>query len=123
MRAGALCLSTSSRRVVNRNGPRWLVPKVSSKPSLVVPRDPARPAVVACVLAFAAGVAGAQAAAPSPAPRKLIVATHEAPPFIIKNADGSFSGISIDLWRHVADTLRLDYEIRDMAVADLMAAG
>jgi ABC-type amino acid transport substrate-binding protein len=77
--------------------------------------------VVACVLAFSAGVAAADAPAPSPAPHKLIVATHEAPPFIIKNADGSFSGISIDLWRHVADTLRLDYEIRDMAVPDMLA--
>jgi ABC-type amino acid transport substrate-binding protein len=79
-----------------------------------------RALVVACVLAFSAGVASADAAAPSPAPRKLIVATHEAPPFIIKGADGSFSGISIDLWRHVADSLHLDYEIRDMAIKDML---
>src|SRR5215471_14602252 len=79
-----------------------------------------RALVVVCLLAFSAGVARADAAAPSPAPRKLIVATHEAPPFIIKGTDGSFSGISIDLWRHVAEALHLDYEIRDMAVKDML---
>ena len=82
-----------------------------------------RALVVACVLAFSGAAVRAQPATPTPAPRKLIVGTHEAPPFIIKNADGSFSGISIDLWRHLADTLRLDYEIRDVPIDQLIEGG
>jgi ABC-type amino acid transport substrate-binding protein len=54
---------------------------------------------------------------------KLVVGTHEAPPFVIKNADGTFSGISIDLWRAVADKLGLEYEIRDYPVDQLLAGG
>ncbi len=81
-----------------------------------------RAVVIACLLAFSAAAAHTQPATPSSAPRKLIVGTHEAPPFIIKAPDGSFSGISIDLWRHLADTLRLDYEIRDVPVADLVTS-
>ena len=46
MRAGALDLIVSSSIVVNRKWPRWLVPKVSSKPSLVSPRWPASPALL-----------------------------------------------------------------------------
>ena len=46
IRDGALCLSRSRSSSVNRNGPRWFVPKPSSKPSFVRPRCPARPALL-----------------------------------------------------------------------------
>jgi polar amino acid transport system substrate-binding protein len=45
--------------------------------------------------------------------KKLIVGTKPAPPFAIKNADGTWSGISIDLWRDIAAELKLDYELRE----------
>jgi polar amino acid transport system substrate-binding protein len=46
--------------------------------------------------------------------KKLIVGTKEAPPFSMKNADGSWTGISIDLWRQIASELHLAYEFRGL---------
>src|SRR5262249_28802690 len=54
---------------------------------------------------------------------KLIVGTHEVAPFVIKHKDGTFGGISIELWRAVADKLKLDYEIREYSVEEMLAGG
>jgi ABC-type amino acid transport substrate-binding protein len=45
--------------------------------------------------------------------RELVVATKEAPPFAMKARDGSWNGISIDLWRRVADELHLRYRFHE----------
>jgi ABC-type amino acid transport substrate-binding protein len=52
------------------------------------------------------------------APSPLVVATHRVPPFVIKNPDGSWSGISIDLWKRVAEELKLPYVIREFDIPD-----
>lgn len=76
------------------------------------------------VLLFLATVCHAQEATgnsavnPPVSPRKLIVATKEAPPFAIKDDDGRWSGVSIDLWRDIADELKFDYELRGMDFVD-----
>lgn len=65
---------------------------------------------------------------PPPAPpekvdstkKKLVVATHEIAPFVMKNADGTFGGISIDIWKRVAEDMHLDYEIKELPVAELL---
>jgi polar amino acid transport system substrate-binding protein len=44
---------------------------------------------------------------------ELVVGTKEAAPFAMKAADGTWRGISIDLWRHVADELRLHYRFAE----------
>jgi polar amino acid transport system substrate-binding protein len=60
---------------------------------------------IASVLVFAP-----QAAAPeNQVARELVVGTKEAPPFAFKDEQGNWSGISIDLWRQVADRLKLRY--------------
>jgi len=41
--------------------------------------------------------------------RELVVGTKEAAPFAMKDADGVWHGISIDLWRRIADRLQLRY--------------
>lgn len=51
---------------------------------------------------------------------KLIVATKEAPPFAIKNADGTWSGLSIELWRRAAEDLGLDYELRETDIRGMV---
>nr|WP_037075701.1 transporter substrate-binding domain-containing protein [Rhizobium mesoamericanum] len=43
--------------------------------------------------------------------RELVIGTKEAPPFAMKDADGNWSGISIDLWREVAQKLGLKYRL------------
>lgn len=58
------------------------------------------------LVAFAAAlclVAPARAATPAaPDSRELVIATHEAPPFAIRRADGEWRGIAIDLWAQIA---------------------
>lgn len=74
------------------------------------------------VVATALSLARAAVAQPAEAPARLAVGTAPVPPFIIKGADGSWSGISIDLWRTLADRLGLAYDIREYSVPDLMEA-
>jgi polar amino acid transport system substrate-binding protein len=52
--------------------------------------------------------AQARVAAPSP-DRELVVGTKQAPPFAMKDESGNWTGISIDLWRHLADRLKWRY--------------
>ncbi len=40
---------------------------------------------------------------------ELIIGTKEAPPFAMKDKEGNWTGISIDLWRHLATQLKLQY--------------
>jgi polar amino acid transport system substrate-binding protein len=42
-----------------------------------------------------------------PPDREIVAATKEAPPFAMKGPEGNWQGISIDLWRRVADQLHL----------------
>jgi polar amino acid transport system substrate-binding protein len=53
--------------------------------------------------------------APVSSQQELVIGTKEAPPFAMKAADGSWSGISIDLWRRVADELHLRYRFSEEA--------
>jgi ABC-type amino acid transport substrate-binding protein len=52
--------------------------------------------------------------------KKLIVGTKEAPPFVIKKSDGSWTGISIELWRELAAELNLIYEFREVDLKGLL---
>lgn len=54
---------------------------------------------------------------------KLVVGTKAIPPFVIENADGTFGGIGIELWKRVAADLKLDYEIRTFEVPQLLNPG
>ena len=58
--------------------------------------------------------------AQSTAAKPLIVGTKQAPPFAIKNADGTWSGISIDLWRTIANELQLKYELHEFDLDELL---
>jgi polar amino acid transport system substrate-binding protein len=51
--------------------------------------------------------------------KKLIVGTKEDVPFVIKNTDGSYSGIAIDLWEKIASHHKLDYEYREYDLQEL----
>ncbi|MGR9114701.1 MAG: transporter substrate-binding domain-containing protein [Gammaproteobacteria bacterium] len=77
----------------------------------------ARPAIylIASVLASATGMVS-----PVEAGQTIIIGTHEAPPFVVRNSDGTFSGISIELWEIIAGQLDLDYEIREMELRELL---
>ena len=76
-------------------------------------------AVVVCAmlaLACSRGHAEPATAVTPPLPdRELIVATREVPPFAMKNKDGSWRGISIELWQRVAERLHLRYRFSEQA--------
>jgi polar amino acid transport system substrate-binding protein len=49
-----------------------------------------------------------------PLPRhKWRVGVTSAPPFDIRNPDGSWTGLSVELWQEIAQELQLDYELQD----------
>jgi len=52
----------------------------------------------------------------------LIVGVDVAPPFAMKAPDGQWEGLSIDLWRAVADRLGLKYEFREMEFGPMLEA-
>ena len=63
----------------------------------------------------------AQAVAGQPAlsrDRELVIGTKEAPPFAMKASDGTWSGISIDLWRHMAAQLGVRFRFVEAANID-----
>ena len=63
----------------------------------------------------------AQAQEPEQKPlRKLIVSTKEAPPFSMKTEDGVWKGVSVDLWREIADKLELEYDFREMTLEEML---
>src|SRR5262249_48883893 len=47
--------------------------------------------------------------------RELVVGTKETPPFAMKSADGMWQGVSIELWRRVADAAGLRYRFAEEA--------
>ena len=80
-----------------------------------------RTVIVAVALA-AAFVQAPQAEAQTPAmpeARELVIGTKVAPPFVIKAGDGTWSGISIDLWRRIADQIHLRYRFKETTLRGL----
>ena len=54
------------------------------------------------------------------ASRALVVGTKEVPPFAMKNKDGTWTGISIELWRQIAGELNLPFEFRERDLKGLL---
>jgi ABC-type amino acid transport substrate-binding protein len=52
---------------------------------------------------------------------RLIVGVKEAPPFVMQDASGWWSGVSIELWEAVALNLDLDFEFRAFELEELRA--
>ena len=77
------------------------------------------------ILLLTAGVLcpGRGEAQPVPPDRELVIATKEAPPFAIKTPDGAWHGISIDLWRRIADQLHLRYRLSEQPTIETLIGG
>jgi polar amino acid transport system substrate-binding protein len=68
-----------------------------------------------CMLGLGASAAAAEVSPVTPLDavvptRHLVIGTLHSPPFIIHNRDGSWSGISVELWRAIAAELGLTFE-------------
>jgi polar amino acid transport system substrate-binding protein len=77
--------------------------------------------VLLAAMALLAGVACGQEPAhvPTPARPRLVVGLTQSPPFCILGEDGSWSGISVELWQWIADDLGIDTEFRESTVTGL----
>ncbi|MGC9328355.1 MAG: transporter substrate-binding domain-containing protein [Candidatus Hinthialibacter sp.] len=76
---------------------------------------------LSAVFFLAAGMASfSQETAAVKIERKLIVGVKEAAPFSMKSEDGVWSGISIDLWRQIANELQIDYDFQEMNLKGLL---
>ena len=81
-----------------------------------------RPALWLILATFASiPMQPAGADAPNAMPdRVLIIGTKEAPPFAMKADDGTWTGISINLWRQIADKLHLRYRFQEVPLQELI---
>ena len=75
-------------------------------------------AVTLALTAFALGPGSASADDASSS--ELVVGTKLAPPFIIKEANGEWGGISIELWRSLAAATGLKYHIVERPTAETL---
>jgi ABC-type amino acid transport substrate-binding protein len=55
----------------------------------------------------------------SPEARELVIGTKIAPPFAMKAEDGTWRGISIDLWRRIASQIHVRYRFEETTLKDL----
>ena len=70
--------------------------------------------VLAALLPFAGGAHSQEPAhVPVPARPRLVVGLTQSPPFCMRSDDGSWSGISVELWQGIADDLGIDTEFRE----------
>jgi polar amino acid transport system substrate-binding protein len=77
-------------------------------------------ALAAAVVLAPVPPAGAQTLE-SPEARELVIGTKVAPPFAMKAEDGTWHGISIDLWRRIADRTHLRYRFEETTLEGLTA--
>jgi len=54
---------------------------------------------------------------------ELVVGTKETPPFAMKAADGTWHGISIDLWQRVATEMRANYRFSESSTVEELLDG
>ncbi len=62
----------------------------------------------------------ATSAKPDSKAKKLRIGTKNAPPFSFQLPDGTWTGISIDLWRAIAEDLNLEFEIHELELEKLI---
>ncbi len=99
----------SPRRILSANRTRfWVLVAIVTASALLAALTPATE------------VYGQREPAVPSVKKKLAVGTKEAPPFSMKDRDGRWTGISIDLWRQIATELNLNYEFRELDQYDLL---
>ena len=79
--------------------------------------------LAACLVAMVAGHAlpGSAAGPADNGAATAVVGLTSAPPFAMRDAQGAWQGIAVDLWRSVAAELGLQFEFRELAIPELTA--
>lgn len=52
--------------------------------------------------------------------KKLVVGVIHDPPYILKNENGEWTGLNVDIWKAVAQDLNADYEFKEMSFRELI---
>lgn len=73
-----------------------------------------------CLSAPSSTASGSDAVEPVSARSLLQVAVREVPPFAMRDNAGNWEGLSVDLWQDVADKLNLNFEWRELGLADTL---
>lgn len=60
--------------------------------------------------------------AAGPVREPLLIGTRQVPPFAMRDADGNWSGISIDLWAQIAERLQLKYKLVELELSQMLDA-
>lgn len=53
-------------------------------------------------------------------PKELVIGTLSAPPFAMKDSGGHWDGLSVDLWRRVAERLGWKYRFQEVPLKDMV---
>lgn len=77
---------------------------------------------LALILLVATALSSLARAEEQTAPAKLKVGVFDRPPFAMKDADGHWTGLSVDLWEEVSRKLKLDYEYVETPLDDVVMA-
>ena len=76
------------------------------------------PAILAAIIALLIAIpARAETQEPT-----LVVGTREVPPFVVRQPDGTLAGLSVSLWKALAEELGLRYGLREMELQEQLAA-
>lgn len=54
--------------------------------------------------------------------RKLIVGVTNDPPYIIKEKNGEWTGLNVEIWKNISRDLKLDYEFKELSFKELIDA-
>ena len=52
--------------------------------------------------------------------KTLVIATKPIPPFVIKQSDGSFTGVSVELWERIAADLKAEYRFEEHSLQEML---
>jgi polar amino acid transport system substrate-binding protein len=53
-------------------------------------------------------------------PDDVIIGTRIAPPFVIEQENGSYSGLTVALWDHIANQMELDYRFEELEIQEML---
>ena len=51
--------------------------------------------------------------------KKIVIGTYVSPPFVIKNKDNTYGGLSFDLWNKIAQKNEYDFEIKEYTLENI----
>jgi len=54
--------------------------------------------------------------------KPLLIATRQVPPFAMRDRDGNWRGIAIDLWAGIAESLDVDYRFTELGLTEMLDA-